>query len=123
MEVMTFVVLAAGLVGVAVISAFVIRLSSDVTAIGTVLKDFRSSFLREYPVMKHRQHRLNHWSRHIHRMGDYGFFTIWEWRESENKWVLVSALVPPGFDPGQPPRHRGAFEGDHVKQWVRRTQS
>jgi hypothetical protein len=45
-----------------------------------------------------------------------GYFTIWEWRQGN--WKLKSAVVPPGCDPGSPPPHRGAFDGDHVKKWV-----
>jgi hypothetical protein len=120
MEIMSFLVLAGTLVGVVVLSAFVIRMSSSVATISKQLEDMQRSLLIEYPVRHGRQHRINHWSRHLHTFAEYGFFTVWEWRENEKKWH-VSTLIPPGFDPGSPPSHPGAFDGDHVKTWNRGT--
>jgi hypothetical protein len=46
----------------------------------------------------------------------HGVFVIWEWQNG--KWRLKTDTSAIGIDPGSPPAHPGAFEGDHAKSWV-----
>jgi hypothetical protein len=117
MEILTFVVSTGTLVAVVVLAVFVIRMSKSLAMLGGQLSKIRTSLHYEFPVAHGRDARLKSWGYHLHTLTSYGFFTIWEWRESEKKWVVAS-LVPPGFDPGAPPSHTGAFDGDHVKKFT-----
>jgi hypothetical protein len=117
MQIMTFVVLTGALVGVVWISVLVNRMAAELAVIRDLLKDVSTALAAQIPIKDGRLVRLSHYG-HKHRQRFGGFFTIWEWRESEKTWTLVSAIVPPGFDPGSPPSYPGAFDGDHVKKWV-----
>ncbi|MCO6045292.1 hypothetical protein NG895_15380 [Aeoliella sp. ICT_H6.2] len=119
MQTFSALMLAGTFAGVVVLAVLGFRISQTVTSIGKQLEAMRTALLSEYPVASGRQRRLYHWSRHLHMrtLADHGFFTIWQWRESEKRWI-VSSLVPPGFDPGIPPSNPGAFDGDHVKKWT-----
>jgi hypothetical protein len=104
------------LLGVVIIVGFLVRITGDVHEIQEILRDIRTQLLTRGGLP-------GDWSLRggggVHQhLGETatGFFTVWEWRD--NRWDLKTTLLPHGVDPGLPPEHPGAFEGECVKKWV-----
>src|SRR5262245_36086785 len=100
------------LAGLLLVLFLLARLSADMQALRAELKSLKRESRVVIPAAWTNGHRPHH---HHVSMGR-GYFALWRWEAG--KWKLVMGILPPGMDPGLPPKEAGQCTGETRKVWV-----